>query len=187
MQVKDLISNHTFIDFDLIRNNCSQFIGESVGMPIVKNLPETYSDFQKVKVRKRKQSNTFADTFNVAFSDEMMNLRERAVFVNGTVLTENQCDAFYVFPVNGYEYLYSKEVENSKEGYRQVYESIFDTFDDESAKSTFTDLLRFTYVSEDLATGITSGAEIIIYGIPYYYVVRESSVENYDSLLTALI
>ncbi len=68
-----------------------------------------------------------------------------------------------------------------------MYESIFDTFDDESAKSTFTDLLRFTYVSEDLVAGIASGAEIILYGIPYYYVIRESSVENYDSLLTALI
>jgi hypothetical protein len=37
-----------------------------------------------------------------------------------------------------------------------------------------------------LATGIDSGAELIIYGIPYYYAVRKSQIDNYNELLTVL-
>ena len=101
---------------------------------------------------------------------------------------EANLDPFYVFPVNGYEFLYSREVGDSTESYRQVFESIFDTWgDEETATDIVNDLLRFTYVSEDLSTGINTGAEIIFYSIPHYFAIRESCVESYDSLLTSLI
>lgn len=185
MRVKDLIYN--IGDFELIKRHCDQFIDESNGLPIVKNLPNTYENFQKVKVRKRKRSNTFASTFNGAFKDEMNDLRERAVFANSMVTIEESFDPFYVFPINGYNFLYSKEVENSTENYQQVFESIFAQLGEDSAKDVFTDLLRFTYVSENLATGIESGAEIILYNIPYYYAIRESYIDDYNELLTMLI
>lgn len=184
MHVKELIYN--IGDFELIKRHCDQFLGESGGFPIVKNLPNAYENFRKVKVRKRKRSNTFSSTFNGAFKDEMNDLRERAVFVNGIVPIEESFDPFYVFPINGYKFLYSKEVENSTENYRQVFESIFTQLGEESAKDVFTDLLRFTYISENLSAGIASGAEIILYSIPYYYAIRESYIENYDELLTML-
>ena len=101
-------------------------------------------------------------------------------------ITEN-VEPFYVFPANGFKFLYSKEVDNSTENYKQVFESILDTVGEASGKDIFTDLLRFTYISENLANGIESGAEIIIYGIPYYYAIRESQIDNYDELLTAFI
>ena len=185
MRVKDLIYN--IGDLELIKRHCGQFLDESHGFPIVKNLPNTYENFQKVKVRKRKHSNTFSSTFNGAFKDEMNDLRERSVFVNGMVTIEESLDPFYVFPVNGYNFLYSKEVENSTKNYMQVFESIFNQLGEESGKDVVTDLLRFTYVSEDLAVGIQSGAEVILYGIPYYYAIRESYIDNYDELLTLLV
>ncbi len=187
MQVRDLMYNHVFADVDIIKHRCSQFIGESDGLPIVKNLPHGYKDFQKVKVRKRKQTNSFSNTFNEAFVDEMQGLRERAVFVNGCVTIEENLDLFYIFPANGYSFLYSSEVENSSENYKQVFESIFKVWDEDAGKDVVNDLLRFTYVSENLSTGIELGAEIILYNIPYYFAIRESCVESYDSLLTALI
>jgi len=117
-----------------------------------------------------------------------MGLRERSVFTNGLLKLEENLDPFYIFPVNGYDYLYSREVGDSTESYRHVFESIFDAWDDvATATDVVNDLLRFTYVSENLSTGIETGAEIIFYGIPYYYAIRESCVESYDSLLTALI
>jgi len=191
MQVKDLVYNYNIGNLGLIKKKCSVFLKESEGLPIVRSLPHTYEDFQKVKVRKRKQSNTFSNTFNGAFKHELNDLRERAIFVNGLGTemrnVEESTDLFYVFPINGYKFLYSTEVENSTKSYKQVFESIFDQLNEDSAKDVFIDLLRFSYISEDLAAGITAGAEIILYGIPYYYVIRESCVDNYDELLTNLI
>lgn len=187
MRVKDLIFNYNIGNLELIKRQCDQFLNESDGFPIIKNLPNNYANFQKVKVRKRKHSNTFSSIFNGAFKDEMNDLRERSVFVNGMATIEESSASFYVFPINGYSYLYSKEVENSTENYKQVFESIFDQLGEESAKDVFTDLLRFTYVSKNLADGIESGAEIILYGIPYYYAIRESYIDNYNELLTMLI
>jgi len=191
MRVDDLVHNYDIGNIDLIKKHCTHFLEESEGFPVFRNLPNTYEDFRKVKVRKRKHSNGFSDTFNGAFKDELNDLRERAIFANGSANLEQNInentDSFYIFPINGYKFLYSKEVSNSTENYKQVFEAIFDQMGEESAKGVFTDLLRFTYMTEDLAAGIESGAEIILYGIPYYYVIRESCVDSYDELLTRLI
>jgi len=191
MRVKDIIYNCNIGNLELIKNQCSQFIDESGGFPVARNLPRTYEDFQKVKVRKRKHTNEFSNTFNGAFKDELNDLRERAIFVNGvTTFEESHGDStepFYIFPINGFKFLYSKEVENSTQNYKQVFESVFCQMGEESGKEVLTDLLRFTYVSENLSAGIESGAEIILYGIPYYYALRESRIDNYNELLTMLV
>jgi len=191
MRVKEIIYNCNIGNLELIKKQCSQFIDESAGFPVAKNLPQTYEDFQKVKVRKRKHSNAFSNTFNGAFKDELNDLRERAIFVNGWNTFEESAEGgvepFYVFPINGFKFLYSKEVENSTQNYKQVFESVFCQMGEESGKEVLADLLRFTYVSENLSTGIESGAEIILYGIPYYYALRESCIDSYDELLTRLV
>jgi len=191
MRVKDLIYKYEPGTLELIMAQCSRFLEESAGLPIVKYLPENYNDFQKVKVRKRKQTNSFSDMFNRAFTHELEGLRERSIFANGLATYEQtmveNSDPFYIFPIDGYKYLYSKEVENSTQEYKAVLESILGEMGEKSGKAVFTDLLRFTYISEDLSEGIESGAEIIIYGIPYYYAVRKSQVDNYNELLTVLL
>jgi len=188
MRVKELIHTYENSNLDLIKNQCYQFLEESAGLPVFKTLPHTYEDFQKVKARKRKRSNTFSSTFNGAFKDEMNDLRERAIFANGTIEhVKESLEPFYVFPINGYRFLYSKEVKDSTESYREVFESIFDNLGATSGQAVFTDLLRFTYLSENLPLGIESGAEIILYKVPYYYAVRESSVDSYEELLTMVI
>jgi len=191
MRVKDLIYNYETGIIEPIKLQCSQFLEESGGLPVLKCLPEIYEDFQKVKVRKRKHTNTFSNMFNGAFKNEINSLRERSIFVNGLATFEHNIveniEPFYIFPINGYKFLYSKEVENSTENYKQVLESILDQLGEKSGKDVFADLLRFTYISENLSVGIESGAEIIIYGIPYYYAIRESRIDSYDNLLTALV
>ncbi len=190
MHVKDLIYNYNIGNLELIKKQCGLFIDESNGLPIMKNLPQTYKDFQKVKVRKRKHTNIFSNTFNGAFKDELNDLRERAIFVNGLSTfeenKEDEVEPFYIFPINGFKFLYSKEVKNSTKNYKQVFESIFCQMGEESGKEVLTDLLRFTYVSENFSAGIATGAEIILYGIPFYYALRQSHVDNYDKLLTML-
>jgi hypothetical protein len=191
MHVEDLLYNYEIGILEPIKIHCTQFLDESGGFPVVKNLPQTYEDFQKVKVRKRKHTNTFSSMFNGAFKNEMTDLRERSIFANGIAASEcdimESVEPFYVFPINGFKFLYSKEVDNSTENYQQVFESILDKLGEESGKDMVSDLLRFSYISENLSAGIHSGAEIIIYGIPYYYAIRESRIDDYDELLTTLV
>ncbi len=170
--------NSTDIFINLIRE-CSEFLERSHGCPLKKYLPETYADIHRVKVRKRQGSDQFNRKFNEAFDKETHLLRQRAVFANGTQAVEEGQEMFYILPPNGFKFLYSTEVENSSKQYQSVFESILDVDDGE----TFKELLKFTYTSDNLQEGLEAGAEIIVYNIPYFYAVREST-QSYDEMLS---
>ena len=190
MLINDVLHSADYSGFEPIAENCHQFLEESGGFPMVKLLPKTYQDFQKVKIRKRKHETGFANSFNEAFEHEMHQLRERSLFANGEVFlreninTDKSLEPFYVFPIDGYDFLYSKEVTNSTENYSAVFKEIFNQLGESSAEKVFTDLIKFTYTSSNLQEGLESGAEIIVYGIPYYYSIRESAINDYNKLLT---
>ncbi len=168
-----------------LAKECSSFLCESQSNPVFKILPSSYNDLQKVKVRKNRGDKTkFSQTFNEAFDDEIRDLRQRAVFTNSQIIevTEDS-DLFFVFPTNGYKFMYSKEVTHSTNDYQQVFDSLFEQFDDEKAEQMIHDLLKFTYIRENLFEGIEKQAEIIFYNIPYYYSAR-ANVFKYQDLLT---
>ena len=172
-----------------LRVKCSDFIRESEGLPVLKSLPTNYNDLHKVKIRIKKSVKQFDQTFNQAFEGKTKNLRQRAIFANGVPsfqLNEGM-EAFYVFPINGYKFMYSHEVQSSDDDYQHVFGSLFEHFNDQNtASKIITDILRYTYTNKNLSEGIDSGAEIVLYGIPYYYAVRTSVVENYEDLLTLI-
>lgn len=189
MRINDLYQNtKSTKESHLLRTTCSQFFIESCRLPLLKNLARSYGDFDKVKVRKRKgESGDFTETFNEAFEKQHPGLRQRAIFSNGPstfqpIYNEN-IEPFYVFPINGYKFMYSREVENSGQEYKQVFDTLFEEFGEEKGNEVLTDLLRFTYTSNTLNEGIESGSEIIVYGIPYFYAIRASSVTDYNELL----
>ena len=193
MRIDDIIqSEDSREELEIIAERCQEFIRESEGQPLLKNLPEDYGDFYKVKVRKRKQRKQdpkhFAEMFNKAFEDEMQDLRERSVFANGELTFKENGDteqeAFYIFPVDGYEFMYSKEVENSSVSYKNAFNSLTEKLGTEEGENIISELLKFTYTSENLVEGINSGAEIIIYNIPYFYAIRKETVDNYQNLIT---
>lgn len=195
MRVDDLIqSDDDREELQIIGERCSQFLEESGGCALLQNLPQSYGDFHKVKVRKRRKhaedTEEFAEVFNEAFEDELRDLRERAVFANGEVSFEptddDECDPFYIFPTDGYRFMYSKEVENSSEDYKTVCDAVFEEFGAGKGNEVITELLKFTYNSSNLQEGIEQGSEIIIYNIPYFYAIRTSTVEEYSDLLTTL-
>ncbi len=82
--------------------------------------------------------------------------------------------------------MYSREVMNSGHEYKQVFDTLFEQFGEEKGNEVITDLLRFTYTSNNLSEGIESGSEIIIYGIPYFYAYKVSAVQDYDILLSKI-
>jgi hypothetical protein len=193
MRINDLYKNHESTrEVQLLRASCSQFFTESSGLPLLKNLSCAYADFHKVKVRKRKgESGDFTETFNEAFESQHPGLRQRAIFANGVKsfqpIISEEFEPFYVFPIDGYQFMYSKEVENSGHEYKQVFETLFEQFGEQKGNEVLTDLLRFTYTSKALNEGIESGSEIIIYGIPYFYAMRTTAIDEYSDLLSHVL
>lgn len=184
MRVHDLLNN-SINDLTTLVSQCSQFIEEAGDQSLLKSLSNQYDDVHKVKVRKRK-TQTFDNTFNEAFNFHY-ELRQRSVFANGqsSFVSEGiQTDTFYVFPIDGYKFMYCNEVQNSTVEYQQVFDSIVDGFGQSKGNEVITEMLKFTYIHDNLNEGISNGSELIFYNIPYYYAVRANM--EYDSLLTTL-
>lgn len=166
---------------------CSTFLEMSGGLPLLKNLPCHYEDFRKVKMRmrKKKAKDDFAKTFNEAF-DEIPHLRQRAMFANGpsSFLAESgEREPFYVFPTNGFKFMYSLEVTNSSTDYMKAFDTILEQFHGDN--KLMEQVLKYTYTQEHLVEGIEHGSEIILYNMPYCYAIRKS-VGEYDDLLLTL-
>lgn len=186
MRIRELFTEqHDESGVKLLKYKCSQFLKESEGYPLLKNLPKNYNNFQKVKVRIKKTKQKMDEAFNRAFSD-FSNLRQRAIFANGeeTFVHVDTLDAFYVFPINGFKFAYNTQIV-SETDYRQLFTDLVETVGS-SVEDIVTELLRYTYTSENLVEGIKTGSEIILYNIPYYYVVRQTLIPDYNELLTSL-
>jgi hypothetical protein len=181
MKIHNILSEDAY-ELKTIAFQCSQFLEESNGEPLLKNLPRTYNNINKVKVRKRR-GQEFDQKFNEAF--DYYKLRERSIFTSGNklLLCENDDqELFYVFPVNGYKFLFSAEIENSKDELNQTFESIVNEIGPDVGDEIIVDMLRLSYTDQYLAEGIRGNSEIIIYNIPHYYAVRATS--EYQSVLT---
>ncbi len=185
MRLNHLLNADAHRVFTTLFTECEEFFTHAESNSIQKNLPNSYDDIHRVKVRKRKSHSDFSTTFNEAFTDETHELRQRAIFVNGIITEGGDEDLFYIFPPNGFKFIYSTEVTDSTEQYRSVFESILTSLEDQ-AELTFQDLLKFTYTADNLKEGIKSGAEIIIYNTPYYYAIRESAYPDYKDLLSLI-
>lgn len=173
-------------EIHIIQESCSQFLTESAGLPLFKALPRTYGTFHKVKARMKKRNDNVGEAFNKAFETKYTKLSQRAIFAYTQLQQINEnVEPFYVFPINGYKFLYSKEVTNSSSDYKEVIDTLFEQFDNSSkAVEIVTDLLKYTYSSHNLHEGLSSESEIILYGIPYYYAVRVHDVPQYTRIIS---
>lgn len=191
MLIEDLLgtkSTDASQTFHTLQSSCSQFIQESAGLPLYRNLPSSYAAVQRVKVRTKKRPSVVGEAFNRAFEDSYLNISQRAIFAHPLLLTEQEhgSEPYYIFPINGYKFIYSKEVLESTSGYQQVMGTLIEQLKDEqTANDLVSDLLKFTYTSYNLSEGINSGCEIILYGIPYYYAVRQSAYPEYSRIISS--
>jgi hypothetical protein len=173
-------------------SSCGQFITESHGYPLIKNLSVTYNDFAKVKVRFHGRHDVFIETFNNAFEHigNVSNLHQRAIFANGekSFRPKDNTEPYYIFPINGYKFMYNKNVVNSNTEFKHTFDELLEQFDggDNTAVDIVTQLLQYTYVSQDLHEGIVSGSEVILYNIPFYYAIKQKSVSDYNNLLSLI-
>lgn len=171
-----------------IVKECSDFLKESQGSPLIKFLPKNGSDIRKIKVRKNKSETPFDKAFNTVFSDHA-NLRKRCVFTNGASYFKNSepsgdMSPFYIFPIDGFKFMYSPNVIDSSAQYQESFNWFNHILSKCKATETFSDVLKYDYKSNDLLEGIKLGCEIILYGFPYYYAIRKQSIKSYSTLFS---
>ena len=163
---------------------CSEFLMESDGKPLLKNLPKKSNGFIRVKVRQKRNSNLFIENFNSAFADERSRLLQRSMFAQGESgfepSTDDELEPFYVFPVDGYKYMYNPYA--STDDYRETFTKLLTSVGSE-AQDMFQKMLKYDYVFDNLPEGIAGGSQIIFYGIPYYFALRKSIIDDYAKFL----
>ena len=150
-------------------NECSDFLIQSDGLPLTKNLPKTYAGFQKIKVRKKKLINKqYAQSFNETFNS-YNDILQRSVFANTNEYCSPDREPFYIFPTNDFKFMYNPHVDNTQIHYEKSFKTITSWLNESDGKKVFSDVIKTHFISNDLVNGISSKSEIIIYGINYYY------------------
>jgi len=185
MRINELINKEPDSNIQVLQKHCSDFFAESNGLPLFKNLSESCPDFHRVKVRHAKKNNAFSTSLNIAFESERKQFSQRAIFASGQ-LTLNE-NSFYIFPINGYHFLYNTAVTETDTNHLQAFDSICERFGEKAGSELIADVLKFSYTPQNLKEGLERGSEIILYGIPYFYAIRTSSVNDYDDVLTSVL
>jgi hypothetical protein len=157
---------------DLISSKCSDFLNESNGLCLKKTLNKS-NTFTKLKARIKKYNDNFSESFNNAFIPK---LRQRAIYANSIV--ESLKPTYYIFPINGYKYLYNPNVYDST-----IYETVRTNIGNEDL---FKQLLQDNYTDSNLIEGISSGAEILFHSIPFCYAVNIKSFPDYSDLFNII-
>jgi asparagine N-glycosylation enzyme membrane subunit Stt3 len=172
--------------FGIVAQECSQYLKESNGRPLYRSF-NTHSspitdNLYKIKVRHKKATET---ALTEMYSNALVpKLRERSVFTYGTLREAKEGEAqYYVFPKDGYKYLYSKEITDSNDEYKQVIDTLIETVSYDRAYEIVTEMLKFTYSNTNLLEGIQEDAEILFYNIPYFYAVPVQSCSSYEEVL----
>jgi len=197
MRINDILEGYCVLEPQERRvlSLCSDFLTESNRQPLLKNLQSTYGNFSKVKVRFRRGNTSTPQKFTRTIEQalDVRKLWARAVFAYGekTFIKESNenIEQYYIFPINGFKYIYSKEVINSGTIYQNALNTLIEQFDrmggEQKAIDIVKDLVKYTYVNEDLGEGISAGAEVLIYNISHYYAVNTKLIE-YKKLLSLL-
>jgi hypothetical protein len=171
-----------------IKSQCSQFLEESKQYPLLKNLSIYYEGFKKVKIRHKKINNVFVEAFNQSFYNTHKDLFNRAIFANGmtpfnTTPTSDVVEPFYIFPINGYNFLYNPLIFNSENQYLPEITKVKTIFDENAAIEMFKGVILSEYKVNHLDAALKIGAEVIFYGIPFYYAIRKSLVDDYKTFV----
>lgn len=187
MRITEILDEEIDSSFKTLQTECSVFFAESDGLPLYKTLPESYSDFHRVKVRHVKRHDTYSDSVDMAFESERKHLSQRAIYTSGNAPATIDRTSFYVFPTNGFNFLYNTAITETDENHLKAFDEICEKFGDKRGCELFADVLKFAYTPRNLLEGMKSGAEIIVYGIPSYYALRVNSVGHYDDVLTSVL
>jgi len=172
-----------------IQTECTEFLSTANDLPLIKVRKINESNFKKVKVRTKTTADHFVGAFNEAFHDTYRNIHGRSIFCNGkhAKATEDEFEEIYVFPINGFEYLFNPNIEFHEE-YKKIYAKLNNSMEESDAERLLIDMIEYSYLNIDtnFYEALFSQKEVIIYNIPYYYAVKRSKFLIYDDLLRVL-
>ena len=159
-----------------IKIECSEFIKNKPDGFLCKPLHNNKSPIIKVKIRHKKIKEEYQEEFNNVFSSEYQKLLQRCLIAytnnkNLTYLNESH-ELYYVFPINGYKFIYNPIIDYSLEQYNDLLDQLADM--GSSRRDIFYSTIKLSYKSGDLAEAFSKSSEIIFYNIPYYYAVKKS-------------
>lgn len=164
---------------------CSQFLEESGGLPLLKNLPTRYDGFKKVKVRKKNKHDAVIEVFNKSFPQHK-NAFQRSIFANAETSfipsIDLSLEPFFIFPTNGYKFVYNPQVSNFTNQYQETINNLINNVSKSVAIDMVSKVISQSYTDKNLHQGIKFGAEIILYGIPFYYGIRKSLIDDYSKM-----
>ena len=171
-----------------IRDNCSQFLNETNATPVYRLLPTTYGPFKRVKVRFQKKKDAISNVFENAFGTDgtLVGVRERAVIVSAEqpAAFDNTIEPYYIFPVDGYQYMFSTRVKNSTDDFEYVVNTLIHQFDINEGTILASDLIKYSYKNTNLSEGLYSKSEIIFHNIPCFYAVQASLIQQYKTIIS---
>lgn len=173
--------------FPTIKNECAQFIRESNSIPLFKSLISGKDAFIRVKARHRKiHDESFENAFNSAFQKQSNKMLSKAIFCNTNEMVLPNHENYYVFPIDGYRILYSKNDKNTSKTYQTALTEIIDMVAENHAVDLLTTILSDDYTDVNLGEALTNKKEILIYGIPYFYAIKCSlfpNIDDYENIL----
>jgi len=155
-----------------IKLDCQEFLEDSQDKPLIKWCSSAWPDVHRIKVRKRKHVDLFTEQFNSAFADVYPSILNRSVIINEFKNNDDD-DQFYIFPIDGFKFMYCSEINNSKVQLSPVLDEIMAGMDDEGS-GVIQDMLHVTYQEDNITEAIVDNVEIIIYNIPVFYAVRSN-------------
>ncbi len=167
-----------------IIKECSEFLESSNGRPIFRMLPSSGEGFRKIKIRKKtKHTKEFERYFDMAFREQYKDLRLRSMIAQ----TKPHADVtvgmeeFYIFPPNGFQVIFNKQIESYAE-YIDSLQEVIQTSN--NAEELLRSLFRYTYTKGNISEAISCGSDVLIYDMSYYYAVRKSLFPDYSSFIT---
>lgn len=165
-----------------IEKECSEFINNSNNYNLIKSFPKEYEGFRKVKVRKRNVNEIISAIFDKGLYNNK-NITARSIFVTGESGYQypppnSNLEPFYIFPINGFKFKYNPIVSNINQQYNFILEKTLKIISPDVAIDMFSESLHDSYYSDNLEQAIKSGAELMIYNIPYFYAIKKSVVDT---------
>lgn len=174
---------------DNIKAECSDFLSQASVYPALKAFNDHGRYLRKVKVRHKKNPVGFIRVIGDALQKEHQNIHIRSVFANGPHGHAVGMKTHYIFPKNGFKFLFNPRI-NDHEEYRGSYMKLLslELGDRVKALEMMEDSIEYAYINDDtsLHDALKSKKEIIFYNMSYYYTVSSEKYPCYNELIGLL-
>ena len=165
-----------------IKTECSQYLNllPTPDSWLMKPMKSNTGMSSKIKIRHKKVKAEYEAEINNVFSSEHQKLLQRCLIAytsNKSLNLNDDMTLYYVFPINGFKFMYNPIIDYSL----QQYDDLLDKLNDmgSSKRDIFYNTIKLSFKSDSLIEANQNSCEIIFYNIPYYYAIQKEYFENF--------